>query len=608
MITRALLLCLLVATLRAPARQGDGGEVQEGESLARLTISEVLADADADTVPDRLGERVRVRGVVTIPPGVLAQQYFQVIVEDPTGGVSLFSYELSLSLEVGDEVEAVGEVGQYRGAVQIQEVEVSVLGEAPIPAYRPVSLGQAASWSNFGRRVQVRGTAGEVEITSFGTMPLRDEAASELTVYFPQKVMRSFPFGMFPPGSEIEVAGVVSIVDQSWPFDSGFQLVVTEPEHISLLAEPPPAWRSWLAWGAVLAVVLLLTVIGVAYALHRRQRMRERELATLNALSSGLSTRDLSREQLAELAADILIQHGLFDAVVVHGIDDGVIRLLAAAGIPESVVDGLDYGATAAEELDSERLGELVDASAVAQSVSRAGLSLLELVPVTAGGRAYGLLSVFSRRLAQPNAAQRSTLVASAKLVALAMENIEGRQRAEADREALQQLVITDDLTQLYNRRFLDEYLRIQVPMARRRGHQLAFVAADLDHFKRVNDSWGHAAGDRILAGVAEQLRTLTRASDLPVRFGGEEFLIVIADTDLAGAEAFAERLRERIESMSFGDVVPGERIAVTVSVGVALYPQHADTVSGVLAACDAALYAAKEGGRNRVSIAPGTD
>jgi diguanylate cyclase (GGDEF)-like protein len=163
--------------------------------------------------------------------------------------------------------------------------------------------------------------------------------------------------------------------------------------------------------------------------------------------------------------------------------------------------------------------------------------------------------------------------------------------------------VITDELTRLYNRRFLDEYLRVQLPLAERRGGGLAFVALDIDHFKRVNDTWGHEAGDRVLAGIAGQLRLASRSCDLPVRLGGEEFLVVIAEHEIDGAMAFAERLRVAIAALRFEDVTPDAGLRVTVSIGVALFGLHGGDAATLMRASDEAMYASKRGGRDRVTL-----
>jgi diguanylate cyclase (GGDEF)-like protein len=165
----------------------------------------------------------------------------------------------------------------------------------------------------------------------------------------------------------------------------------------------------------------------------------------------------------------------------------------------------------------------------------------------------------------------------------------------------LQQLADRDPLTGCYNRRFLQKgLLNAELERARRYGTPLSVVLCDLDHFKRINDTYGHAAGDQVLADFAGLQLTLTRDTvDSVVRYGGEEFLLVLPQTDLAGAQALAERIRA-----AFADA-PGATIKATASFGIASVPAQAPVLpassEALIGAADAQLYAAKRGGRNMV-------
>jgi diguanylate cyclase (GGDEF)-like protein len=154
-----------------------------------------------------------------------------------------------------------------------------------------------------------------------------------------------------------------------------------------------------------------------------------------------------------------------------------------------------------------------------------------------------------------------------------------------------------DALTGLANRRALEEILAAEISRAHRFAHQLAVVLLDLDRFKEINDSFGHAAGDVMLRAVSRLLTSLARQGDTVVRWGGEEFVVVLPETDLAGAQRFAERLRRTIEAHAVGDM------KTSASCGVAtMLPE--DTVEELLGAADQALYLAKSNGRNRTESA----
>ena len=160
-----------------------------------------------------------------------------------------------------------------------------------------------------------------------------------------------------------------------------------------------------------------------------------------------------------------------------------------------------------------------------------------------------------------------------------------------------------DDLTGLYDRGYFDLVLKREVRRAARYGHSLTLVMADIDHFKRFNDTYGHQMGDQALKQVAELLLSSVRAADYVCRYGGEEFAILLPETDLVAARTMAERSRQRVEQQPV-DVGKGQPAPLTVSLGVATYPEHADDSSSLLAQADAALYDAKAAGRNRAITA----
>ena len=173
-------------------------------------------------------------------------------------------------------------------------------------------------------------------------------------------------------------------------------------------------------------------------------------------------------------------------------------------------------------------------------------------------------------------------------------------ERLRAANEVIERLARTDPLTHLVNRRGLEEAITHERDRAERTGEPLSVVALDLDHFKRVNDGWGHAVGDRLLSAVGKALRAGVRPYDVAARVGGEEFLLVLPATHRERAVDVAERLRARVAEL----VVEGLPEPVTSSAGVA---EHArgETTEALLGRADAALYEAKRLGRNRVVLAP---
>ena len=157
-----------------------------------------------------------------------------------------------------------------------------------------------------------------------------------------------------------------------------------------------------------------------------------------------------------------------------------------------------------------------------------------------------------------------------------------------------------DPLTDLHNRRFFDQRLREEFAFATRHQAPLSVILLDLDHFKKVNDTWGHPAGDQVLRHVAALIKRCVRKEDVASRFGGEEFGVVVRTESHEGARAVAERMRKRIEDTPITE--GGNLILVTTSAGVATAaPPHLyESPAALLAAADQALYRAKAGGRNR--------
>jgi len=165
--------------------------------------------------------------------------------------------------------------------------------------------------------------------------------------------------------------------------------------------------------------------------------------------------------------------------------------------------------------------------------------------------------------------------------------------------EALKEQTFRDPLTKLYNRRFFESIIDNLTAQILRRGTVLGVLMADLDYFKSINDKYGHDVGDLVLKQTATILSKSVRKSDLVVRFGGEEFLILLVDIRPGEAEKIAEKLRARIEAHQFK--INGEFIRKTISIGVAEFPVDGKAIWEVIKYADVALYKAKELGRNKV-------
>ncbi len=212
-------------------------------------------------------------------------------------------------------------------------------------------------------------------------------------------------------------------------------------------------------------------------------------------------------------------------------------------------------------------------------------------VPLTVGGEVIG--SVLLSRPTPYTGAEEEQIRESVGQAAPVLANL--RNLAVAEIRAA-----TDGLTGLPNKRAVTDALKRTVAQACTTQAPLALLLIDLDHFKQINDRRGHAVGDQVLANVGAVLRGTLRAQDFAGRNGGEEFAVLLPDTDMTAALAIAERIRTTIAEIS----LPGTDVSVTASIGVAGFPDHASTLDRLERLADAALYTAKRQGRNRVELA----
>lgn len=237
------------------------------------------------------------------------------------------------------------------------------------------------------------------------------------------------------------------------------------------------------------------------------------------------------------------------------------------------------------EELLDERWRKLIDNG------------IIMVAPIISNNRVKGLIAVGQKinkeRFSQSEKELFSLLV---HFISVAFSNSILYQEME-------QISVTDGLTGLFNYRYFTKRLEDEMLRSKRYHHSLSLVLFDVDFFKNYNDKLGHLAGDAALKSVAAILKSTIRKSDVPVRYGGEEFCVVLPEEDMKSAWEFAERLRKEIESYHFEreEVQPGGTL--TVSLGVASYPEHADSSRRLIDMADTALYKAKNMGRNKTYL-----
>ncbi|WP_159627848.1 DUF484 family protein [Massilia puerhi] len=229
-----------------------------------------------------------------------------------------------------------------------------------------------------------------------------------------------------------------------------------------------------------------------------------------------------------------------------------------------------------------------------------AGLQSVALVPLLRNTRLIGSLNLGSTDPTRFTPSLGTDFVEHmGSIIAICLENV-------ISNEMLKYIGLTDSLTGVYNRRYMDRRLQEEIARARRQGYRLSCMYIDIDHFKRVNDTVGHQGGDDVLREVCGRIKAELRMSDALGRFGGEEFVVLLIDADLDSASMVAQRIRASVAAHPV-ELSGGERVDVTVSIGVAALSDFArdNAVEGVaqdlVASADAALYQAKAGGRNKV-------
>jgi len=213
-------------------------------------------------------------------------------------------------------------------------------------------------------------------------------------------------------------------------------------------------------------------------------------------------------------------------------------------------------------------------------------------IPLVSFGQTLGILALDSSQPDTFRDGDLQSLESVADICATAIQNAHYVERVK-------QLAYLDGLTGIFNRRFFELRIMEEIERARRYGTGMAVIMADIDQFKRLNDEFGHVLGDEVLRQVSSLFHQQLRKIDVVCRYGGEEFAILLTQTNAQHAMNIAEKLRKMVAGWQF----PGVPRTVTISAGAAAFPDHGMTRDDLVRAADAALYAAKQAGRNRVCL-----
>ncbi|MBP5985552.1 MAG: diguanylate cyclase [Azonexus sp.] len=365
-----------------------------------------------------------------------------------------------------------------------------------------------------------------------------------------------------------------------------------------------PPWFGFVLTGAIM---LILAVAIAALYFARLTRSLSREMISRRVFERALRTSEERYRQLAEHSKDVIWTLDLatrrftYVSPSIQGArgfepDEVIGQPLSATLQPESYTKVTAMLDEHLRRIAAGDKGALSAMAEVEQPHKNGGTIFSEVVAsflVDAEGTPHSVLGI-ARDITERRRVEAQLREANDTLRKQLDE-------IESLHVALQEQAIRDSLTGCFNRRYLDETLERELSRARREGYPLALVILDLDHFKQINDTYGHQAGDQALIVLAETLRADIRHEDVLCRYGGEEFIILMPHMPLAIAAERAERWRQQIADIRvpFGKF----ELTFTTSAGVAAYPDHGKTPDELSQSADLALYLAKNGGRNRVVV-----
>jgi len=353
-------------------------------------------------------------------------------------------------------------------------------------------------------------------------------------------------------------------------------------------------------------------------ALRELQEVRA-EVALNDEKSRNTHKRELRLMQAESLDALIValidglrVSYGLeYVSLVLCDPDHDIRHLLLANGTPAEdfedllMVEAMTGLAPQYIALQQPWLGRFTPCDHQLICPGATDMKSIAIIPLMYRGKLLGSINLCSSDAQRFTRSHASDFLAHLGVIAsFCVENAVNRAR-------LLRSGFTDVLTGWHNRRYLVVRLSEELARARRDGARLVCLMLDIDHFKRVNDNWGHAAGDSVLREIAQRIESQVRASDVAARYGGEEFVVLLPGTDVASAMLLAERIRTAVASTPI-ELPNGERVTITASIGISdVQPTPEDedlkTIGDALIArADVALYAAKSAGRDRVVVEAG--
>lgn len=360
------------------------------------------------------------------------------------------------------------------------------------------------------------------------------------------------------------------------------------------------------AQGRLIGFISVITDITGRKRAEEFLREQNRELALLNDMNNLLQA-CRKEEETYRVVVNVCKQLFPEDAGFVYIVDDSrtMLQEIAYWGTPPPEPRVFDVDDCWALRLGKLHVIEHPDAGLVCSHLAFSPEHGYLCTPISASGGALGMLHLcFGEYSSHYTDDDRARLMAWKQTMATRLAEQYSLSLVNLRlRETLRLESIRDPLTGLYNRRHMEASLGREVLRAKRHGTPVAIIMLDIDHFKPLNDAYGHEAGDVILRELAALVRQSIRGEDIACRYGGEEFLLIMPDASLEVAAKRAEELRLRVGDLQV--VSQRKLLTITISLGVAAFPIHGLDIKDTVKAADAALYQAKKGGRNQVVIAP---